>query len=273
MNLADFKGKHNHGFIYLIESDGYHKVGLTTSSLKQRISSIQTSNPRLVTLIDSFETESTVFDEKCLHKFLKKYQVLREWFEIPQDLIDNRQSWFKSYYAEQAPGYIELTAGTQQSKGFGSKPQAKSNSSAGDIISSKKKEPKTFSSLKTPKDLPLDDSVKFERNAHNASIPHIDLTSPEYWRSDLNDEQKERLERFKKLDPRTQAEMYFDALDKQTKQIEQDYMKRFDVMIDCCIQEGDYIINVYREIGKQAWTESLRNYFEEQIKLRRHQGN
>jgi hypothetical protein len=69
-------------FIYLLQCPitSYIKIGKTSQKNPyQRISSIQTSNPSLLTIIKIFETPEGT--ENRLHNVFHKYRKYREWFD------------------------------------------------------------------------------------------------------------------------------------------------------------------------------------------------
>lgn len=66
-------------FIYLVECDGYYKIGMTTGWPGRRLSSLQTSSPHEMELIDYFEGGSRL--ERILHYRYRDFRVRGEWFE------------------------------------------------------------------------------------------------------------------------------------------------------------------------------------------------
>lgn len=100
MSLSNFTPKGKAGSVYLLKSGEYYKIGLTTGTVKQRISSMQTGNPVKIKLVASFETEDVVGDEAYLHNKFGSYRVQGEWFSFPQELIDCKDVWFKSCLSE-----------------------------------------------------------------------------------------------------------------------------------------------------------------------------
>jgi hypothetical protein len=70
--------------VYLLESDGYYKIGVT-SDLKERVSSLQTGNPHPIVIRDVIQTETMQIAyaiEKRFHLILSDSRVSGEWFKI-----------------------------------------------------------------------------------------------------------------------------------------------------------------------------------------------
>lgn len=82
------------GFIYLIRCNEFHKVGRAVC-VQSRLSSLQTSSPYPLELIDSFKTLNSAGDERAMHRYLKAYRVQGEWFNVPADVLAARDQWFK----------------------------------------------------------------------------------------------------------------------------------------------------------------------------------
>lgn len=73
--------------IYFIQnSDGYIKIGRTSTSMEDRMKSLQTADPHplkvLLFIIDS------KYSEKHLHLLFDKYRFSGEWFEPAQEILD-----------------------------------------------------------------------------------------------------------------------------------------------------------------------------------------
>lgn len=68
--------------VYLIRLDGtkYFKIGMTTD-LTNRIATIQTATPFVVTLIISAAHKNAYAVEHDMHEMLKMYRVRNEWFQ------------------------------------------------------------------------------------------------------------------------------------------------------------------------------------------------
>lgn len=81
------------GYVYLIECDGYFKVGKATS-VKTRLNQLQTSSPHKMNLIASFKSKDCSEDEKRIHKALSDFNVRGEWFSIPSGKMAALEEWF-----------------------------------------------------------------------------------------------------------------------------------------------------------------------------------
>ena len=79
-------------FVYALRSGDYIKIGVA-KTIEQRVKTLQTGNPIKIE-IEHLKKTNNVFayiDEKRLHKKLKKYHVMNEWYKIDKDnkeLID-----------------------------------------------------------------------------------------------------------------------------------------------------------------------------------------
>ena len=83
------------GYIYLLESLGFYKIGVT-ENLNLRISTIKSSTPHNVVIVDFFPSYLPYQDEHHLHQMWKEFRVKGEWFSIPQHEIKNRKTWFRT---------------------------------------------------------------------------------------------------------------------------------------------------------------------------------
>ena len=73
--------------IYLVESNQFYKIGITSSKVATRIGSIQTSSPTKVSLIHSvtnMSTEQSLAYELKLHTHFKHCRMSGEWFELTE---------------------------------------------------------------------------------------------------------------------------------------------------------------------------------------------
>lgn len=85
--------------VYLLASEGYHKVGFSKNIIA-RIQELQTGNPHRIIYVDSFKTDWPLQDEKAIHSYLYGYRCRGEWFDIPNEVLINRAAWFRSTYAD-----------------------------------------------------------------------------------------------------------------------------------------------------------------------------
>lgn len=69
--------------IYLMETDGYTKIGISTEP-KRRRETIQSHTPKPVTIITTIESPTPKRTEGVLHRAFKEYQTTtaREWFDL-----------------------------------------------------------------------------------------------------------------------------------------------------------------------------------------------
>lgn len=96
MSLAKNKRKKNTpGYVYLIKSGEYCKIGLTTTHPFERIKTLQIGNPEELVLITWFKTGNPFEDEQRLHRVLQDYHIRGEWFKLPVNLI-NTKNWFEN---------------------------------------------------------------------------------------------------------------------------------------------------------------------------------
>lgn len=69
--------------IYIIQSaNGYVKIGYTNRDVKERLSSIQCCSPLKLEIIKIYDMERGY--ERVLHRYLAKFKVHGEWFNIPK---------------------------------------------------------------------------------------------------------------------------------------------------------------------------------------------
>ncbi len=81
MFTAPMKGKR--GYVYLIKSGKYHKIGLTKRDPKTRIREFTT--PEGVTLVHVIETSDPEGCEAFLHDVFRDKRAEREWFNLDED--------------------------------------------------------------------------------------------------------------------------------------------------------------------------------------------
>jgi hypothetical protein len=86
------------GYVYLIESGQYIKIG-RTSNITKRLSELQVGNPRKLRLISAVQVKNPIAMEKNLHEQFKDKNKQGEWYglnskdiiSILRYLIDNRK--------------------------------------------------------------------------------------------------------------------------------------------------------------------------------------
>lgn len=80
------------GYVYLITNseNSVYKIGVTRCyEENKRLKSIQTGNSQKLKMVMTFCTSWPFRLETMLHNRFKEYRVLGEWFELPQDVVDN----------------------------------------------------------------------------------------------------------------------------------------------------------------------------------------
>lgn len=91
-----YKIEENHkGYVYLIKSNNYFKIG-KTKNIKQRISSLQTSSATHIELIHTIKTSNYHKIEKELHKKFENQHIKGEWFNLSEEDIE----YIKNYNGE-----------------------------------------------------------------------------------------------------------------------------------------------------------------------------
>lgn len=76
------------GYVYLISDGTALKLGKTTTHPTQRIGSLQTGNPRLLTLLAYLEVDDVHAVELSLHQKFISLNLLGEWFKDDQTILD-----------------------------------------------------------------------------------------------------------------------------------------------------------------------------------------
>ena len=80
-------------WIYLIsdlENQGVYKIGMTRcKDINKRKKELQTGNPNIMFVDNTFETDYPFKIEKMLHNRFAPKQKLNEWYELEQKDIDN----------------------------------------------------------------------------------------------------------------------------------------------------------------------------------------
>ena len=79
------------GYVYLIEdsNNNVYKIGVTRSNSKRRLQKLQTGNSSKLIIKSIFETEYPFRLETMLHNKYQYYKVLNEWYELPEDIVNN----------------------------------------------------------------------------------------------------------------------------------------------------------------------------------------
>jgi hypothetical protein len=72
------------GIVYLLESAGFYKIGLTVN-LKKRLRQLRTGVPHVVKVIHTIESDNPAALEKHWHRRFTKQRVRGEWFNLSAD--------------------------------------------------------------------------------------------------------------------------------------------------------------------------------------------
>jgi hypothetical protein len=72
------------GVVYILSDGEFLKIGMT-KNVNQRLSSLQTGNPKDIKIVNTFETDNMPLCEKVLQSKFSNYSVKNEWFSIPND--------------------------------------------------------------------------------------------------------------------------------------------------------------------------------------------
>lgn len=79
------------GVVYLIQNsdDNLYKIGVTKGDANIRLRKLQTGNPHQLKLISTFQTKYPFRLESMLHNKFRMYQVLNEWYDLPEEFVKN----------------------------------------------------------------------------------------------------------------------------------------------------------------------------------------
>lgn len=75
------------GYVYLIERDGHHKIGISKNP-KSRISSMQTASSTPINLICTIATNDMESFEAMLHNHFADKRLSGEWFVLTPDDVE-----------------------------------------------------------------------------------------------------------------------------------------------------------------------------------------
>lgn len=78
--------------VYAIRSDtGLMKIGMTMGEPENRMSSLQTGNPHVLTMFASFQVSDYGIDaaafEAAMHRRLAPFRTVGEWFRVPDWMV------------------------------------------------------------------------------------------------------------------------------------------------------------------------------------------
>lgn len=74
------------GFVYLVESAGYHKIGIS-KNVANRMAGMVTNSPLPFTLVHTITTDDMAWAESQLHQRYAAQRVRGEWFDLCPDDI------------------------------------------------------------------------------------------------------------------------------------------------------------------------------------------
>lgn len=77
------------GYIYILQSEAYYKVGISRNHPNRRRQQLQTGNPNIIRLVKYYKRKDYKSLEQKIHKKLSKYRVNGEWFKCQLDDITN----------------------------------------------------------------------------------------------------------------------------------------------------------------------------------------
>ena len=77
------------GYVYLIEADGVHKIGVTRKNDRKRLSKLQTGNSHELNVLYMFQTEYPFRLETILHNRFGMYRIRNEWFKLPTEVVES----------------------------------------------------------------------------------------------------------------------------------------------------------------------------------------
>lgn len=86
------------GYIYVIRSGGYHKIG-RAKKLCDRIKTHQTSNPLAVELVIEKRVGDYIEAEIKLHQHFQHKRVKNEWFQLGDSDLEYIESYLQDYSA------------------------------------------------------------------------------------------------------------------------------------------------------------------------------
>lgn len=72
------------GFVYIVRSGEYYKIGMTRGDVEKRVATLQTGSPRRLHIVKIIETEDPATLEKDLHGMLNNKRGRGEWFKLSE---------------------------------------------------------------------------------------------------------------------------------------------------------------------------------------------
>lgn len=84
--IKEFIGNKKHdGIVYIITDGSYFKIGVTKSSVKSRIETMQTGNANKLQCVAFAKVQKSSKVEKALHKRYEKFRHRLEWFKFDNE--------------------------------------------------------------------------------------------------------------------------------------------------------------------------------------------
>ena len=79
------------GYVYLIQdsTNNVYKIGVTRVMDGKRLKKLQTGNSTQLHLLFYYYTQYPFRLETMLHKKYEEYNILNEWYELPEDDVKN----------------------------------------------------------------------------------------------------------------------------------------------------------------------------------------
>jgi|GEM_PF-6647959 len=85
---AEPKTARKPGYIYIYESGGYYKIGLTTRSPEKRAKEISRNTPFKLNLVHCFDSDDAMQAEKILHSEYGEKRLDGEWFDLEESDLE-----------------------------------------------------------------------------------------------------------------------------------------------------------------------------------------
>jgi hypothetical protein len=76
--------------IYVISDGRFHKIGMTTNSIRAKLRGLQVGNPLKLECIFYLKTEHANAIERATHKYFKDDRLVGEWFDASPEQIEKK---------------------------------------------------------------------------------------------------------------------------------------------------------------------------------------
>lgn len=104
-------------YLYILKEDersNYYKIGITKDAVEKRKNALETGNPRNLIIVAYFLVDNPRKVERIVHSIMGQYHIRREWFNAPEDEIDNlirviEQRYCNVSYQDQRYQYQDLS--------------------------------------------------------------------------------------------------------------------------------------------------------------------